>query len=191
MKKTFALILLLIVSTSVFSQEDVRVFSWEEVQGADADTIYGLSLERMKLDELPAELARFSHLRILRIGKNKLTSLPQFIVNFTELEELDAGKNLLDVFPLTLCSMPSIQRLILSRNHFERIPDCIENIKELSYLDVYDTPITSVSESLVRLKNLKKIDFTGIRFNMRFQDNWKGKLPNVELVFDPPCDCMN
>lgn len=191
MKKIFALIFLFISSTASFSQEDLRVFSWEEVQGADADTIFGLSLEKLKLTELPAELARFTHLRILRIGKNKLTSLPQFLADFKDLEELDAGKNELEAFPLPLCSMPSIQRLILNRNSFERIPGCIENMKELRYIDVYDTPVTSLPESLVRLKKLQKMDFTGVRLSQQLQDNWKGLMPNVEFVFDLPCDCMN
>lgn len=191
MKNLFALIFLLSTSIVSFSQENIPIFKWEEVQGADADTVFGLSLEKMKLTELPAELARFTHLKILKIGKNKLIKLPLFLADFKDLEELDAGKNEMAVFPLPLCSMPSIQRLILSQNSFERIPDCIENMQALRYLDLYDTPVTNLPESFARLKSLQKVDFTGIRLSPRFQENWMGKMPHVEFVFDPPCDCMN
>lgn len=188
-----------ILSVSIFlltsinflsAQEDIRIYSWEEVKEADADTIYGLSLEKLKLTELPAELERFTELRILRLGKNKLTSLPEYLGNMMQLRELDAGKNMFESFPMAIIRIESLERLMLNRNQFSHIPEALERLKGLQYLDLYDTPITSLPESLVQLLNLQEVDFTGVRFSREFQDKWREKMPWVNWVFDPPCNCM-
>lgn len=166
------------------------MYSWEEAKMASPDTIYGITFSKLKLTELPEELARFKELRKLNIEKNKLETLPKFIAEFDHLIELDVGRNKLINFPLVACRMPTIQRLILNRNSFEVIPECIEYMKELKYLDLYDTPVGALPNSMIKLDKLEKIDFTGIRFSPEFQEKWKSSLPDVELIFDPPCDCM-
>jgi len=193
MKKTFVIISLLSFSPVLFAQEtdDVKVYSWEAVLSANPDTIYGISFGKQKLTELPQELARFTELRILDVENNRLTKLPDFIGDFQQLKELNASHNRLELFPLQVCRMQGLERLILNRNLFENLPDCIEYAKELKYIDLYDTPIRNLPESLTRMKNLEKIDFSGIRFSPKFQETWIGLLPNVELIFDAPCDCMS
>jgi len=199
MKWTFALIFLLTCSTLLFAQapdlwktelDAVKVYTWEEVKSADPDTIYGISLAKLKLEELPSELAKFKKLRVLNLHRNKLTKLPDFIGDFQELEDLTVSRNKLELFPLQVCRMPTIKRLALSQNFFENLPDCIGFSKELRYLDLFDTPIRSLPNSLTQLKRLEEIDFSGIRFSPTFQEKWIGLLPNVKLVFDAPCDCM-
>ena len=189
----FELILLLLFSVSCWSQSDslsVKMYSWEDVQGANPDTIFGISLTKMKLEELPIELKQFVHLRKLDISKNKLIELPDFIKDFKSLKVLNAGRNKLEYFPIQLCSMKSVERLILNRNAFTNLPMCISNISELRYLDLYDTPIKKLPLSLEQMKNLEEIDFTGIRFSPTFQEGWINRLPNVKLIFDAPCDCL-
>ena len=199
MKWTFALIFLLTCSTSLFAQtpaawkdelDEVKVYTWEEAKSADPDTIYGISLSKLKLEELPSELSKFKNLRVLNLHRNKLTKLPDFICEFKNLEDLTVSRNKLELFPLQVCRMPSIKRLVLNQNFFENIPDCIGFSTELRYLDLYDTPIRSLPNSLTELKHLEEIDFSGIRFGPTFQENWIGLLPNVKLIFDAPCDCM-
>ncbi|MDX2362078.1 MAG: leucine-rich repeat domain-containing protein [Crocinitomicaceae bacterium] len=193
MKAIFVLFFLLISNIFCWSQETphVTIYSWEEVMDADPDTILGLSLAKMKLTELPEELARFESLQILNLEKNKLIVLPDFITEFKNLKELNLGKNRFDNFPLPLCRMPSIERLILNRNHFDRFPLCIEGMKALKYLDVYDTPVVKLPSSLENLDHLEEIDFSGIRFSQKFQDSWIARLPEVNLIFDEPCACMD
>lgn len=190
MKTLSVSIFLLIFSNFLSAQEEVKVYSWEEVQGANPDTIYGLSLEKMKLTALPEELEKYSELRILRVGKNKLTTLPEYLGNMMQLRELDAGKNLFEGFPMAIIRIESLERLILNRNHFSHIPEAIDRLKILRYFDLYDTPITSIPETFIHLKNLEEIDFTGVRFSREFQDKWRGRMPDVKWVFDPPCNCM-
>jgi hypothetical protein len=63
-------------------------------------------------------------------------------------------------------------------------------MESLEYLDLYDSPVKNIPKSLTELPSLKEIDFTGIRYNEAFQSKWQKLLPEVKLVFDPPCNCM-
>ncbi len=193
MKTIYVLILLLLVSrtSDLLAQEsDPKVYSWEEARVSDPDTIYGISFAKMKLSSLPEELAKFQKLKVLDLQKNKLTKLPDFIGDMKQLTRLDVAKNKLSVFPMVVCRMSSLEQLILNRNLFEKIPECIEYASSLKYIDLYDTPIRDLPGTLVNLKNLEKIDFSGIRFAPSFQEKWNSLLPEVDLVFDEGCDCM-
>ena len=188
-KKQFALILILWCSLG-YAQE-VVVYSWEEVQTAHPDTIYAISFEKGKLTDLPSELAKFKQLKQLDLSKNRLIELPAFVFEFVSLEVLDLTKNKLSTFPNGLCRLSNLKRLLIGSNDIASLPDCTEYITQFEYLDLYDNPIAYLPQSMMRLDHLKKIDFTGIRFNKDFQKQWTEHLPNTQLVFDDPCDCMN
>ena len=193
MKKIFALTFLLSINFA-FGQEytvsDVLVYDWERVISADPDTIFGVSFEKMKMSEVPSELEHFKNIRVLNLSKNRLVKIPKFIGELKYLEELNLTKNKLEYYPIELCSNESIRILKFGRNLFTTIPNCIESLRQLEFLDLFDTPISSLPESITRLKQLKTIDFTGIRFSPSFQESWIGKMKNVELIFDAPCDCF-
>lgn len=192
MKQIFVLIFLLSYSYNTFSQNEsgVVVYDWEVAKNASVDTIFGISFEKYKLESLPDELRNFIHLKVLDIKKNKLKELPDYIKTFEDLREIDAEKNLLEYFPIQICSLTKLTHLRLGRNYFENVPDCIGNVSTLEYMDFYDTPIHQLPQSLELLKNLKEIDFTGIKFSPSFQKSWTARLPNVKIVFDAPCDCL-
>lgn len=189
MKKIFALIFLLI-SGLTFAQEDAVMYRWDMLQGANPDTIYGIDLSKMKLEELPQELEKYKQLRSLDLSKNKLQKLPDYLGDFDQLEILDASKNRLEHFPLPVCRMQNVKSIVLNRNYFDNLPECIGYLEQLEFIDLYDTPIRNLPEGLTKLKKLKKIDLSGIRFAPSFQDKWKALLPTVEIEFDPPCECM-
>lgn len=193
MKQLFGLIFLLLFSLNVSSQDenDVVIYDWEIAKNASPDTIFGISFEKMKIETLPHELSKFINLEVLDLQKNKLKELPEFIKDFKELRELNAEKNQLEYFPIQICSLMKLTHLKLGRNYFENLPDCIGNISTLEYMDFYDTPIRKLPQSLELLKNLKEIDFSGIKFSPKFQESWIARLPNVKVIFDAPCDCMD
>ncbi|MEJ6583798.1 MAG: leucine-rich repeat domain-containing protein [Crocinitomicaceae bacterium] len=192
MSRIFALFFLTAVSLAACGQEnfDFRVYNWEEVQSANPDTIFGISFEKLKLESVPPELARFKQLKSLDFQKNKLKEIPEFISAFPYLEKLNLEKNLLEYFPIQICRMKSLTHLVLSRNYFESVPECIGMVTTLVYMDFYDTPIRHLPQSVENLKNLKEIDFSGIKFSPTFQKSWIARLPNVKVIFDAPCDCM-
>ncbi len=193
MKKIFVIIFLLVIDFS-FAQEysikDVIVYDWEIAKTANPDTIYGISFKRNKLNYLPVELKKFTHLIVLDLSKNKLEKLPPFFSIFKNLVDLNIEKNKLKYFPIIVYQLTELKYLRLGVNPFERVPNGIDNLTNLQYLDLYDCPIKSLPESITQLKNIQKIDFTGIRFSPNFQESWIKKMPNVELIFDAPCDCL-
>ena len=188
MKAVFAYFLL-IISNLAFSQSH-HVYSWSVLENASPDTVYAISFSKEKRREIPKELARFTNLQYLDLEKNKLMELPNFIGDFKQLKYLNVARNNLSQFPIEICRLTNLEELILNRNNFETIPECIQYAKSIKYMDVYDTPIRSLPKTLTELPALEKIDFTGIRFSPTFQEMWFDLLPNVELVFDEPCDCM-
>jgi Leucine-rich repeat (LRR) protein len=191
MRKLFGICLLLLYSWIGFSQSDsVKVYNWSELGNADPDTIYGISFSKIKLTEVPEDLAKYRNLKILDLSKNKLTSLPQFIGDLNSLEELNLSKNDFEVFPVEICKLTNLERLIANRNPFDNLPECIEYCSKLEYMDLWETPISSFPNSIVNLKSLKEIDLQGIRYGPTFQKEIKKKIPWVTIKFDPPCDCM-
>ena len=193
MKKIFVIILLTFAN-QLFGQEysldSVKMYEWSEVLAADPDTIFGITFEKKKLDELPQELSNFKRLISLNLKKNRLTSLPDYFSEFKDLVDLNLEKNKLEYYPIQLCKITSIKYLRLGANLFENVPECIEYTAELVYLDLYDTPIHKIPNSLLNLKNLKVVDLSGIQFSPAFQKSWIENSANIKFVFDAPCDCF-
>ena len=130
--------LFLIFSISFVSAKDgdkLQIYSWAEAQSLDPSEVFAISFQKMKLTEVPPELEKYKHVTYLDFSKNKLTSLPQFIGDFKDLETLNLHKNKLLNFPLAICRMENIQKLILSRNSFTQLPECIEYLTKLAYID--------------------------------------------------------
>jgi len=190
MKLVFVLILV-ISSNHLFGQKLRTVYTWEQVQNASSDTIYAISFKKLKLDSVPLGLSEFKNVEFLDFTKNNITEIPFFFRDFKQLTHLKLEKNKLVNFPLALCGMSSIDTLEIGSNNIASIPSCISNMEKLIYLDAYDNPLGDLPEGLLQLKELKKIDLSGIRFSERFQTYWLESLPLVEFVFDSPCACMD
>ncbi|MFT6923043.1 MAG: leucine-rich repeat protein SHOC2 [Crocinitomicaceae bacterium] len=191
MKFLSAIILFLVCNCAFAQTEKYEIYKWEELPSTyDADTIYGLSLSKMRLDSVPEELSKFQNLIHLDLSKNKLRELPNFIGDMSKITILNLEKNKFTSMPNELCRMKNVERLILNRNFLGTLPSCIEYLTGIKYIDLYDNPISSLPESFERMQNLEEIDLSGIRFGASFQESWQKRLPNVKFVFDDACDCM-
>jgi Leucine-rich repeat (LRR) protein len=189
MKKLFALFLLHVNTVASFAQHHV-IYNWNDVKKSNPDTIYGISFSKMKLSSLPNDLKRFHHLEMLDISKNKLTELPEFIGDFSELKMLDISKNKLASFPVSICRLNKLQRLTANSNPFDNVPECIEYCSELSYIEFWDTPINFFPTSFDKLTKLAYLDLRGVRYSPSFQENLRKRLPQTNIQFDSPCNCM-
>lgn len=191
MKSLYVIIFLFTANLAQAQVDSVQVFEWEELPlDYDPDTIFHLSFRSHKLDSLPTSLKQFVHLKSLDAGKNRLLEIPQWLDQFEHLESINLEKNRLSTFPIAFCRMPSLKSINLGMNFIEQLPSCIEYTKHLKTLLLYDNPIVALPAELSNLKNLSKIDLSGIRFSPEFQESWINRLPNVEFEFDAPCDCM-
>lgn len=191
MKLLFALISLLFLSPYFGQKSTEKIYKWEEVQFANPDTIYHLSLSKMKLIELPASLWRFKNLRKLYLDKNKLSVLPDSFDLFSNLELLSLDHNQFELFPMAITRLKSLKTLIYSNNRLTYLPDYISNAKNLEKMDFYNNEITDFGKGIYELEALKYLDISGTMYGTIFQKKLEEKLQNVKIVMDPPCKCLD
>lgn len=193
MKRQFVILFyLLLSSTAIAQQQNWTVCSWEvALKSAEPDTIRAITLAKNKLDSVPNELARFTNLEYLDLGRNNLERLPDFFGSMQQLKSLDLSRNKFQIFPLVITRIPSLERLVVNRNQFDRLPESIEALQNLKYIDLWDTPVTIFPEGFYKLSSLEKLDLSGIRYSPKFQEKMKERLPRVQIVFDAPCDCLD
>jgi Leucine-rich repeat (LRR) protein len=172
------------------AQEKFPFITWEEAKYASPDTVHYITFSKSKWKVLPDSLSRYHRLKALDLSKNQLTELPNFIGTFDSLIYLDLSKNELGIFPIQICRLTHLKMLILNRNEFEELPECIQYLSALEYLDLWSTPIRTFPVGFTELKNLKTLDLQGNRYSPTFQKQLKAKLQGVQILLDPPCDCM-
>lgn len=190
MKKLFAIFCLTLLATNLYSQTEFKIYSWKELpQNFNADTIFGLSLKKLKLAQVPSELSQFKNLKHLDLSHNKLEKLPDFIYTLQNLEELNLGKNKFQVLDTAVSQLHSLKKLILNRNQLETLPTSIYYLINLKTIDLWDNPIINLPEELTQLKNLKELHLEGIVFGPKFQEKWITLLPNTVIFFEKPCAC--
>jgi Leucine-rich repeat (LRR) protein len=191
MKQLFALFFLFLSFPDFAQLNHGKIYSWNEAQQANPDTIHAISFEKLKLDSLPNRLWKFTHLTYLNLEKNQLAFLPDELKLLSQLTELNISKNKFTSLPLVICQLPNLQKLNASRNRIESIPDQIANCTHLAYLDFYDNLIEDFGLGIFNLPELKTLNIEGVMYGTNFADELKGKLPNVRVMLDPPCKCLN
>ncbi len=78
---------------------------------------FELDLTGLRLDEVPALSADFSHVKSLSLHSNRLVEAPErFLGHFTGLRHLNMGNNQLTALPEALAQMPGLTRLRVPHN---------------------------------------------------------------------------
>ena len=86
--------------------------------------------------------------------------------------------------------MKSLEQLGISQNPFSHISECIINLDNLKFIDLFETPVETFPNAFLAMKNLKHIDMQGIVYGPTYQQKWIRGLHWVKIEFDAPCDCM-
>lgn len=191
MRQLFVLFFILLSFLGKAQLNHGRVYLWSEVSGLNPDSIRAPSFEKMKLDSLPNELWKFTNLTYLNLEKNQLSNLPDELKNLTQLQELNIEKNKFTFLPLVICQLPNLKKLNASRNRIESIPNQIENCSHLESIDLYDNLIAEFGTGIFQLKELRTLNIEGVMYGTNFAEDLKRKLPNVKILLDPPCKCLN
>jgi Leucine-rich repeat (LRR) protein len=113
------------------------------------------------------------------------------ITDLSRLEELNLSKNRFEIFPKETARLKNLRVLILSRNRLGYIPKNIAKYPKLEELDMYDNPIGDLGDGIFSLTTLRRLDLRGLMYNTKSQAEIRNKLPNVKVLFDPPCNCMD
>ena len=191
MKLLSVLISLLFLNISFSQKTTEKVYKCEEVQLANPDTVYNLSLSKMKLTELPASLWRFKNLRKLYLEKNKLSALPDSFDLFKNLELLSLDHNHFELFPIPITRLLNLKTLIASNNRLTYLPDNISDSKCLQRMDFYNNEISEFGNGIYQLQALSYLDISGTMYGTIFQKQLVNKLQGVKIVMDPPCKCLD
>ncbi len=192
MTKLFALFSLLLLGNIACSQtEEYNYVSIEEARTMNPEDVTAIRINKRKLTQFPNDILTYPNLRALDLSKNRITEVPLDLNKLKKLETIIMSKNRLESFPVVLCSMPYLKFLSISDNpKIENMPPCIEYAVGLEHLDIFNTGINYYPDELMKLINLKTLDARGILYGPIFQERWKRLLPNTDIKFDRPCNCI-
>lgn len=194
MKKTLKLLLIvLIVKSSLFAQklkDTLNYVEFSEALEMDASSVVAIDFTRDRLKEIPEELFQFKNLKGLKLTKNKLERLPNEFKEFKSLEFLHIDKNKFEVFPHQIFHLENLRYLNISKNKITSIPRGVKALVNLTHLDFWANRIEEFPSVLKELSNLQYLDARGMTYSPTFVENWTKNLPNTEIKFDQPCDCM-
>lgn len=178
---------------------------------AEKETIKKINLsEQYSLTEIPEIIKHCLELEKLDISFTQIKEIPDFVFQLPKLKELNylgctelqnqpklfsskqpleklsiySGKN--NKFITGIENLTTLKSLIISGN-LKEIPNAIYDIPNLQELELFDTKISSVSEKIVQIKNLKKIAF----WQPLFSDNDKPIVLKLDEIFQNLSKCYN
>jgi Leucine-rich repeat (LRR) protein len=189
--KYFVGICLILFNYCVFSQNDtIKVIKWEIAKNLHPDSVAGISFSKLNIKKLPSELEKYSKISVLDLSNNKLKELPSYLNSFQALTKIDLSKNKFNTLPDVVYDLKNLNVLIMNKNKISFLDEKIIQLSQLKYIDFWDNPMEKFPNAFIEMKKLKIIHAEGIRYGPKFQVYWKEILPNTQLFFDAPCDCM-
>ena len=191
MKVGYALILILLVFNGSYTASGQTYYKLKEALHLSKDSVYFLKVSRKKLTQIPPVVFTFKNLKGLDLSRNRLASISPKILELSELEKLNLSRNRFEIFPKEPSRLENLRVLILGSNKLGYIPNHIAKYPKLEELDMYDNPIGDLGDGIFLLQSLRRLDLRGLMYNEKSQAEIKNKLPNVEVLFDPPCNCMD
>ena len=191
MKIGYVLILMLFAVNCCFTALGQRYYTLKEAIDVPKDSVYYLKVSRKKLTQIPPVVFTFKNLKVLDLSKNRLVDISPKIAELSKLEKLNLSKNRFELFPKEPSRLENLRVLILGGNKLGYIPKDISKYPKLEVLDMYDNPIIDLGDGIFLLGSLRRLDLRGLMYNSKSQAEIKNKLPKVEVLFDPPCKCMD
>jgi Leucine-rich repeat (LRR) protein len=153
------------------------------------ERVVRLELRKKHLKEFPKEIFQFKNLQYLDISKNQIKELPDSIYLLTQLQYLNVSKNKLGSLPKEIGKMSNLVYLHANNNNLIGLPPQIGNLERLRVIDLWSNDLSDFPESLSKLKELNTFDIRAIMINTETIKQLKKWMPNVNVLFDPPCNC--
>lgn len=121
-----------------------------------------LEIANNKLTSLPTEIGDLTQLTLLSIGKNQLKNLPDSLYNLTNLEDLKIYGNQISTLSPKLNNLTHLQKFMVGNkfhggNPIQALPSNLGGLVSLKSIDLPQTQITNLPDSLLALPNLKTI----------------------------------
>ncbi|GLI66638.1 hypothetical protein VaNZ11_010474 [Volvox africanus] len=117
-----------------------------------------LVLDRNRLWELPAVLARIPKLSILMACFNDITTLqPNVLAGLGRLKALVLQNNQITELPASVSRLTELKALVLSSNRLTTLPDALCGCSGLRLLDLSHNALTSLPSGVGALSKLKSL----------------------------------
>jgi hypothetical protein len=111
------------------------------------------------LDDLPPEIGQLQSLKRLDLLSNEFQQLPPVIGNLSALERLMLARNHLQTLPPEIGQLHALKQLTVSHNDLRIIPSEIGNMHSLEQLRLNDNPqLKYIPDEVGNLPNLKVLD---------------------------------
>ena len=136
----------------------------KKIEEARRSRVTELDLSGMGLTELPPDIWKLTHLKILNLGyeysgeKNQLTELPEAIGQLTQLQSLNLSYNQLTALPEVIGQLTQLRSLNLSYNQLTALPEAIGQLTQLKSLRVSDNQLTALPESIGQFTELRSLE---------------------------------
>ncbi|MBF0153343.1 MAG: leucine-rich repeat domain-containing protein [Magnetococcales bacterium] len=140
-----------------------------------------LDLSGLDLQELPAEIGRFVHIRRLFLADNRLTTLPPEIAQLTSLELLDLRRNRIRHLPAQMATLSSLSYVWLGGNDLTALPPVITALTSLQRLVLRHNRLTTLPPEVGALTRLRELSLQDNR--LTFLPEEIGLLKALELLF--------
>ncbi|KAK9200079.1 hypothetical protein WN944_015274 [Citrus x changshan-huyou] len=115
-----------------------------------------------KLKRLPVEISSAVNVEEIRLNGTAIEKLPSSIGSLSGLLDLDLQNcKSLKSLPSSLCKLKSLRSLYLNGcSNLQRLPQELGNLEALEFLSAIATAIREVPSSIVRLNNVRDINFS-------------------------------
>ncbi|XP_052292555.1 disease resistance protein RUN1-like isoform X4 [Citrus sinensis] len=115
-----------------------------------------------KLKRLPVEISSVVNVEEVRLNGTAIEKLPSSIGSLSGLLDLDLQNcKRLKSLPSSLCKLKSLRSLYLNGcSNLQRLPQELGNLEALEFLSAIATAIREVPSSIVRLNNVRDINFS-------------------------------
>lgn len=128
--------------------------------GDNNSSITKLDLSDSNLETLSLKNYDMRTVASLDVSGNQLTTLPDGLKKCKNLYEINLSGNLFEELPEVLYEMPWLKRIVINNCKLKYIRSRIKKISELETLFACGNEISSISDEISLLPNLKYVDFS-------------------------------
>ena len=156
-----------------------------QLEGAETilpDTVYKISLTRLKIDKIPILLKRFFNVRELDLSENFIQELPAWISEMKDLKYINLSKNDLVDNKIKFTKNNHIKTINFQFNSLKKIPKSVKKNRELdilllgnnpikvlnnkafsglsklTILNLYNLSLTKIPKGIKKIQNIKELD---------------------------------
>lgn len=137
-----------------------------------------LKLRDNALTDLPESLAALSNVEKIELWANDVTRLPRALTGMPKIDRIELGAPIASLEGIGGCS--GVKYVYVTGAQFTSLPDDIGDMASLEHLDLSDSGVGSLPESMTKLRTLASLRLR--RTKLTELPPWIGDLPNLKSL---------